>query len=216
MSSDFFDMTNLSQKQKEVLDYLKEYYKKNGYTPTMNEVATNFSVSIPAIQNRYKELIYKGYISKPMNKSRSITFKDEDEKNLTVSIPVAGEIKSGQSILYFPEQDIKNVEVLNQWIDSKDKNDYIALKIKGFGFIEEGFSDADIVTILKKDWAEEGQVIVGECVNNQMEVFIKRFFIANDSMELKSLNPFIKSIKKNKDEIRIKGIVVGLIRNLNR
>ena len=81
-------MKNLTDRQREVLDYIAQYTEENGYPPTVRETSERFGVSLRAIQDRIAGLQKKGYLSLSEKKSRSLrVLIDErtDKKNAFVA-----------------------------------------------------------------------------------------------------------------------------------
>jgi len=75
----------MTKKQKEVMDFLKDYLKKNGVAPTMKEVGKYFNVSIPSVQSHFKNLEKKGYLTRTPNNSRGIIIKANPKKVVVTS-----------------------------------------------------------------------------------------------------------------------------------
>jgi repressor LexA len=93
-------MYNLTAKQKKIYDFLKDYYLQNGVSPTMQEVADAFALSVSTVQGHFKELELKGAITKKTNKTRAVTITDlENQKTQTV--PISGTISAGSGISVF-------------------------------------------------------------------------------------------------------------------
>ena len=70
----------MTKRQKEVMDFLKEYYHNNGVTPTMKEVSEYFEVSISTIQSHFKSLEIKGHLSKSPHHARGIKIENSPKK----------------------------------------------------------------------------------------------------------------------------------------
>ena len=87
-------------------------------------------------------------------------------------------------------------------------NNYL-LRVTGESMIEEGIRDGDYVVVRHSDSADEGEMIVA-LVNG--EVTLKRFFREGNSIRLQPSNPAMKPIFVSPEDLRIQGIVVGLLR----
>jgi len=204
----------LTAKQKEVLEFLRIYSENNGVTPTMKEVSENFGVTISTIQNHFKSLEYKGYIQKVPNLARSIKIKGEDEKNLSVSLPLLGMVGAGYGVELYEEIEPEFIEVPSAWLNPAQKNSYFCLKVDGFSMAEDGVLDGDIIVVRKQDSAESGESIIAY-IKDSEEVTLKRFYRRNGRIELKprNSNPQYKSRMIDEDNLEIKGKFVGLLRN---
>lgn len=86
----------LTKKQKPVLDYIKSYQKKNGYSPSFEEIRKKFKLaSVSTVDFYIKTLANNGYLDKKENKARSISAIKEES---SVTIPLLGIIAAGQPI----------------------------------------------------------------------------------------------------------------------
>jgi len=72
-------LESLTEKQREVLEYLIDYRKKNGWYPTLREIAKHFEITRHSVEQRLYHLEYKGYIERIFNKPRGIKILDEDD-----------------------------------------------------------------------------------------------------------------------------------------
>lgn len=206
----------LTKKQKEVIDFLKKFYEENGYSPSMKEVAKNFEVSIPTVQGYFTELKLKGVISKQPNKSRSIIFKTDIPKNMTISIPLNGTISAGEGILVNENNEPEMIEVPSSWINKYSMNDYYCLKVRGFSMYKDGILDGDIILVKYQPYANNGETVVAiRKDSNDERATLKVFFDRGNKIELKPKNDFLKSIVLNKEDIEIRGKFCGLIREEN-
>jgi len=70
----------MTKRQKEVLDFLKEYLKNNGVAPTMREAGEYLKVSIATVQSHFKNLEIKGYITRSPNDARAIKIGSKPRK----------------------------------------------------------------------------------------------------------------------------------------
>jgi repressor LexA len=207
-------MSLLTAKQKEVLEYLREYSEINGVTPTMKEVSEHFGVTISTIQNHFKSLEYKGYIQKVPNLARSIKLKGEEAKNLSVSLPLLGMVGAGYGVELYEEVEPEFIEVPSAWLNPAQKNSYFCLKVDGFSMAEDGVLDGDTIVVRKQDSAENGDSIIAY-IKDSEEVTLKRFYRRNGRIELKprNSNPQYKSRMVEEDNLEVKGKFVGLLRN---
>jgi len=206
-------MSLLTKKQKEVMDFLKDYYQKYGVTPTMKEVSEYFKVSIPTIQNHFKSLEYKGYIKKTPNLSRSIEIRENNKQSMTVSLPLLGMVGAGYGIELYEENDPSMLDVPASWLNPSQKNSYFCLKVDGFSMAEDGVLDGDIIVVRKQDVANDGDSVVA-FIKDTEEVTLKRFYKRQTAFELKpkNTNPQYKSRLVSFDNLEIKGKFIGLLR----
>src|SRR3989344_2280628 len=148
--------TNLTPKQKQILEYIKKRITKNGYAPSLGEIGTRFKLVKSTIHQHVDSLIEKKYLNKSDYRARSLEIPED--KNVTfVEIPLLGTITAGKPI--------EAIEVLGETISIPSNGvgrikDYYALRVSGDSMIDEGIFDGDIVVLKKQSVAENGQTVV--------------------------------------------------------
>lgn len=202
---------NLTKKQRYVLNFLKHFYEKHGYAPSLDEIAKHFKVSIPTAQGYLKALMLKGVIARLSYKPRSIIFKEEKPKNMTISVPLLGTISAGEGIMVFEEETPELIEAPAPMITHN--YNHFALKVVGFSMIKDGILDGDLILVRQQATASEGDAVVAILKGNfEEKVTLKRFYRKGDKIELRPRNPAMKSIVINPKELEIRGKFCGLIR----
>lgn len=203
---------NLTKKQAKVLNFLKKFYEKHGYAPSLQEIAQNFHISIPTAQGYLQALTLKGVISRLQNKPRSIVFKAEKPKNMTVSIPLVGVISAGMGITVNEDPNPELVEAPATMI-SPGFNHY-ALRVSGFSMVEDGIVDGDTIVVRQQAVVNPGDTVVAILKGDfEEKATLKRFNPKGDIIELQPRNPLMKSIKVKPEELEIRGKFCGLIRS---
>jgi repressor LexA len=204
------DMEDLTRKQKQVLNFIKDYWLRNNSSPTIREIMARFKFkALGTVQDYLKTLERKGYIKKERDKARAISligFK----KTLRdiVEVPVLGKVAAGQPILA-----VENIEgyVAIDKIWARGENIF-ALKVQGDSMVNAGIYDDDFVIVKQQPTAENGQIVVALIDD---EATVKRFFKSGNSVTLKSENPRIKPFvyqESDAKNISIVGKVIGVFR----
>lgn len=204
-------IVKLTKKQAKVLKFLTSFFEKNGFAPSLKEIANCFKISVPTAQDYLSALVYKGAIGRSPNKPRSIIFKEEKPKNMTISIPLLGIISAGEGIIVNKESKPELVEAPATMI-SFGFNHY-ALKVSGFSMTGDGIMDGDTIVVRQQATAIPGDTIVAILKENFEErATLKRFYPKNGIIELRPRNPLIRSIKVMPENLEIRGKFCGLIR----
>lgn len=202
---------SLTKKQYHVFQFLKSFYEKRGYSPSLAEIADHFKISIPTAQDYLSALVYKGVIGRHPNQPRSIIFKEEKPKNMTVSVPILGTISAGEGIIVYEEQTPELVESPAPMVNSG--HSHYALRVVGFSMVGDGVIDGDIILVRQQATAEAGDSIVAILKGDFEErATLKRFYPKGDIIELRSRNPSMHYLKVKPEEIEIRGKFVGLLR----
>lgn len=203
-------MTELTDKQKDILNFLREFTTENGYPPTVKEVMAKFNFASPtAVTTHLTALEKKGFVKKTGNRARGSVpiniFRNED----SVSIPLLyNEIKSGL-LMDSASETIEERYTLPKSI-AQDENNFL-VKVVGDSMIDAHIKEGDMVLVNPNNEPNNGDIVVAKILNNgNEEITIKRFFKEKNHIRLVSENKNYPPIKKEK--ISIIGKVIGLIR----
>jgi site-specific DNA-methyltransferase (adenine-specific) len=198
---------SLTPKQKQILDFIKKYLKKNGYSPTQGEIAKYFRSAKSTINEHIKKLQENKYLEKTNYKARSINISDANE---LINIPLLGFISAGQQIEMFEQQN-ENIVVPKSKI--KTNINYFALKVMGDSMIEKNINNGDIVLIKEQNIANNGDDIVA--LIDDSDTTLKTFYKEKNCIRLQPANKNMQSIIIKKDKnFTIQGIVTDIIKTI--
>lgn len=192
----------LTEKQQLVLDFLKSYEKKHGFTPTQREVAKHFEFrSVGTVQDYLSYLEQHGHIQRARDEKRNLIINPNER-----SIPLLGKVAAGEPIEHAINDEF--IEVPSTML--KKGHPHFALMVKGDSMVDIGIVEGDFVIIRQQPTAQNSQIIVAQ-INN--EALIKRYVKKKGVIELHSENPKYKPIVVNpNDDFKILGVFTGLIR----
>ena len=200
---------SLTKKQRQVLDYLVEYFQDHGYMPTYREIADAFDLSSPSSIHQYMKAIEeKGYITSTHNEARSIELT---QKSLpappSIALPLVGLITAGS-----PIEAVENREAIGVPLSLVDDpaNSYV-LKVKGESMIEAGILDGDYVIVERNPSPKNGDIVVALLDNAYAT--LKRFYREQNKIRLQPANSTMQPIYVH-DPI-IQGVVKGLVRSFS-
>src|SRR3989344_2219725 len=137
----------LYRRQKQILDFIKQYIDKYSYSPTLAEIAEAIGVSsLATVHEHLQALVTKGVIKRFEGAVRGIEVLDQKiSGNLKgVELPLLGYIAAGQPIMPYIDPDA-TVGVPTNMVSGK-KRTYV-LQVKGDSMIEDGILDGDYVII---------------------------------------------------------------------
>jgi len=197
----------ITKRQKQVLDFVTDYQKKNGYAPSLEEICKKFKfASVSTAHFHISKLSEAGLLKKDDNRPRSI---DTTKKEEIVKIPIVGTITAGKPIEAI---ETRNGTITISRNEISSSSEYYALNVKGDSMINDGIFDGDIVIIKKQEFAENGQTAVAIIDDN--EATLKRIYKEKNKIRLQPANQEMLPIFRRNVEIR--GIVVKIIRNFDR
>ena len=197
----------ITKRQKQVLDFIKSYKKKNKYSPSLEEIRGNLEISsISTAHYHVKKLQESGYLQKEYNQPRSVSPSKEKE---TIDVPIVGTIAAGQPI---EAMEIHGDTITVTKNEIGRVGNHYALRVQGNSMIDEGIFDGDIVVIKQQPTADDGQTVVA--IVNDNEATLKKIYREKDRFRLQPANPSLFPIYTK--ELEVRGIVVKIIRNFER
>ncbi len=201
------EILNLTKKQKRIYDFISAYIKNKGYSPSIDEIRKHAGLSaVSTVHRHLLNLEQRGWIRRIPNTSRSIILVSP-ENNSVNSLPLLGTIAAGNPIESLQISD----EMLSVPEDfSRVKNTYV-LKVKGDSMIEECIMDGDFVIVEQRSEPAEGEMVVALLDNE--EATLKKFYRENAStVRLQPANSSMEPIYVSDRDLKIQGIVIGVIR----
>lgn len=201
------DLNQLTPRQKEIYDFIKEKISTRGYGPTVREIGTAFKIRSPnGVMCHLKALQKKGIINRKGFSARAIQLVGY--RPGSVSMPLVGQVAAGP-LAEAIEQD-EQLE-LNDFF--KGQNNF-ALRVKGQSMIEDHIEDGDYVVIKQQQTARNGERVVA-LVDG--EATLKRFFKERGRIRLEPANGTMRPIFVTPDsDVRILGLLVGVLRKCQR
>ncbi len=196
-------MHDLTRRQQEILDLIREWIETTGSPPTRAEIAQHFGFSSPnAAEQHLKVLAKKGALDLVPGVSRGIQLKGE------AGLPVVGRVAAGSPIL--AQEHIERHVQLDPGLFSP-RADYL-LTVRGMSMKDAGILDGDLLAVHKSAEARSGQVVVARLGD---EVTVKRFKKRGHTVQLLPENPDFAPIEVDltRQELVIEGIAVGVIRS---
>ena len=202
----------LYRKEREVLEYLAQFQRQYGYSPTLAEIAkATGHRSNSTIHTLIKSLVEKGYVQKVDGNTRVLKIIDEKVTfsmlgtKPAIELPLMGFIAAGRPLE--PHTDPNATFHVSASLLSGQKTAYV-LQVKGQSMIEDGILDGDFVVIEKVEEAVNGDIVVAIVDDNLAT--LKKFFRENDKVVLRPANSQMSPIYPN--SLTIQGKVVGLVR----
>lgn len=201
----------LTNRQKDILDFLREFIRESGYPPSLREICARFGIKGP--QNAAKHLDAlekKGFIRRAAGSSRAIELLDGRQATGGVSLPIAGRVRAGAPGLAI--EDIVGHVMLDE--NFFRCSDALLLKVEGESMIEAGINDGDYVVVRPQKDATVGDVVVAMIDG---EATVKTFLREGNEIILKPENSSMRPIRVTSDrEFFVIGKVISVIRRLEK
>jgi repressor LexA len=198
----------LYRRQKQILDFIRQYIEKYSYSPTLGEIANSIGVSsLATVHEHLQALVKKGVIKRFEGAVRGIEVLDQKIGTALkgIELPVLGFIAAGQPIMTYTDPNA-TVDIPPHMLSGK-KRSYV-LQVKGDSMIEDGILDGDFVIIEEQATANDGEIVVA-LLDNGLAT-LKRFFKEPNRIRLEPANSSMSPIYAT--DVSIQGKCVGVIR----
>jgi repressor LexA len=198
-------MEGLTNRQAEILDFIRETVGRTGMAPTRAEVALRFGFkSKNAAADHLRALEQKGHIKLYPELSRGIQLLDEnDDADL---IPIIGSVAAGLPLEAVANHD--NSLPIPKGLFAK-RPTYL-LRVKGDSMKDAGILEGDLIAVYKTSVARAGQIVIARIEN---DVTVKYLDYEGRKIKLMPANPNFQPILIAPEDIVIEGVFVGLIRD---
>jgi len=199
----------LTKRQKEILDHIGTFIEEHGYAPSFEEIAQHFGyASLATVHEHLSNLDRKGYIRKAYNESRSIELSNpRSSAQGSVELPLMGTVAAG-----LPIEAVRNDETLAVPSDMlrRGRESYV-LRVQGNSMIDEQIRDGDYIVVSAQDVADDGQMVVA-LVGGDSTTVKKLYREPGGRIRLQPANTAMSPIVEDARNVRVQGVVVGVIR----
>ena len=197
----------ISDKQREILEYIKAEILNKGYPPAVREICEAVKLKSTSSVHAHLETLEKnGYIRRDPTKPRAIEIVDENF-NLTrremVSVPIVGRVAAGEPILAV--ENIENYFPIPAEFMPNEQT--FILQVQGESMVNAGILDGDYILVEQQTTANDGDMVVA-LVDDSATV--KTFYKENGYYRLQPENDFMEPIIVS--DVMIMGKVIGTFR----
>ncbi len=198
----------LTKRQKEILSFLSDYNEANGYAPSFEEIASQFNYnSLATVHEHLSNLERKGYIKRAYNESRAIEILPSEMYQRAVELPLLGTVAAGAPIEALT---VGETMAVPDGFLRKNGSHYV-LRVRGESMIEEQIRDGDYVVINDRQSADNGEMVIA--LLDGAAATVKRYYRERDGrIRLQPANETMLPLFVHEDDVRIQGIVVGVLR----
>lgn len=210
-------MRYLTERQRDILNFIREFQKQRGVAPTHREICDHFGFSSYGTVYKHLSLLEKkGLIRRDWNQKRGVVVVDPPEETRPApaaagressnlrELPLFGYIAAGRPL---------DVDVSNETIAVPDhlttRGENYVLKVRGDSMVDDGILDGDLVIIARREIADNGEMVVA---NVNGEVTLKRLYREGERVRLQPANSMMSPIFAAARDVAVQGVVVGLMR----
>lgn len=197
----------LTERQKEVLDYIHAHHHQHGMAPSLREIQAHFGLASPfGIKRHVDALTAKGALHRLEGKARGLLPVTRTPRASLIDIPLYGTIPAGLPTAAEQEPD-SYVAVDARTLGLRPTAKLFALRVRGDSMIDAGILSNDIVFLTPRE--PRPQDIVAALIDG--ESTLKRFLVQRGRPFLRAENPRYADLLPA-TELIIQGVMVGLLR----
>ena len=198
----------LTKRQREILNYLTTYAEQNGFAPSFEEIAENFSYnSLATVHEHLTNLERKGYIKRSYNESRAIEILPSEATPRALELPLLGSVAAGMPI---EAMEANETFCVPEQMVNRGGNHYV-LRVRGNSMVDEHIRDGDFVVVNERQRADNGEMVIA--LVHGTSATVKKYYRERDGrIRLQPANETMSPIYVHENDVKIQGIVVGVMR----
>ncbi|MDI1475853.1 transcriptional repressor LexA [Polyangium sp. y55x31] len=219
-------MQGLTERQQQVLHYIRQSINERGYPPTLREIGAHMGIrSTNGVNDHLRALERKGYLTREDMKSRALRPKDmsanaradepislpEAPEDDLCEVPVVGRIAAGLPLLA-EEHLIDTVRIDRMLV--RGGREIFGLKVTGDSMIEAGILNGDYIFVRRQPTAQRGEIVVALIGD---EATVKYYFPEKDYVRFQPANSKMAPILVRASDFKptmLLGVVVSVFRRL--
>jgi len=204
----------LTERQRQILDFLTKYVDEHGYPPTVREIGEAVGLASPStVHAHLANLERAGLLKRDPTKPRAIELYREPKAEPAADVhrlPLVGEVAAGGPLL--AEDNVEEYLAVPEPL-SKGGEEFL-LRVKGDSMINAGILDGDIAVVERRQDARNGDIVVALAGDDESadEATLKRFFREDGRVRLQPENDALEPIYAQ--HVQVLGKVIGVFRQL--
>ena len=208
----------LTDRQREIYDYVVGYVDGHGYPPTVREIGEAVGLASPStVHAHLANLERAGLLRRDPTKPRALELVGRERERAQAAgppdvhrLPLVGEIAAGGPLL--AEQNIEEYLAVPEPL-SRGGDEFL-LRVKGDSMVQAGILDGDVVVVERRQDARNGDIVVALAGDDESadEATVKRFFREDGRVRLQPENDALEPIYA--DHVQVLGLVTGVFRSL--
>ncbi len=215
-------MEELTDRQREVLDFIVKETEVRGFPPTIREIGEEMDIrSTNGVNDHLKALERKGYLNRGEQQSRSLVPTKRARLVLglgkrpdatLVEVPLLGRVAAGAPLL--ATENIEDSVKIDSFLLGGSGKEVFALRVKGESMVDDGIFDGDFLFVKKTPTAQPGEIVVALIED---EATVKRYYPEGERIRFQPANKTMDPIYVARSDFRstmLLGIVVGVYRKM--
>jgi len=196
----------LTPRQEQVLEFVRESVRSNGYPPTVREICAALHLSSPStVHAHLANLERLGHLRRDPAKPRALDVVRDARPPRP--LPLVGRVAAGAPIL--AEENIEDLVDVPRFL-RRDDDDFV-LRVQGDSMADAGILNGDFVVVHAQERAENGEIVIALVGD---EATAKRFYREGRNVRLQPENDLYEPIIVDAGSVQLVGKVVGVLRQL--
>lgn len=205
-------MSQLSDRQRQVLDFVRATVAERGYPPSVREIGEAIGLSSPStVHSHLSALVKAGAIRRDPSKPRAIEILEEaapaPDREDVRDVPLVGRIAAGSPVLAV--EDVEDVYPLPESLVGSGP--VFMLRVKGDSMVDAGILDGDLVVVRRQPDASDGDIVAA--MIDDEEATVKRLYRRDGTVVLHAENSAYPDMVFS-EGVTVLGLVVSVLRRL--
>jgi repressor LexA len=207
--------TQLTARQRQILDIIDVSMRERGYPPSVREIGEKVGLTSPStVHTHLASLQRLGFLRRDPTKPRAIEVRYDPNSGAAVErrpvchVPLVGDVAAGTDVL--AQENVE--ELLPLPADFVGDGDLFMLRVRGDSMIEAGILDGDYVIAVQQPTATTGDTVVAGIPGG--EATVKKYSRRGSKVTLTPANSSMEPIVLDEDDVSIYGKVVTVMRRL--
>ncbi|MEW6731493.1 MAG: transcriptional repressor LexA [Acidobacteriota bacterium] len=198
-------MAIISEKQRQVYDFVVSFVETEGHSPTIRDIARQFGFSSPATVHKYLVALEQAGLIVRGKRNALVQLLPEQHSVQAVEIPLLGRIAAGRPIDAIAHDEMVSIpkELLGR------KHTY-ALRVVGDSMIDEHITDGDLIIVEHCEQAQNGQTVVA--LVEEAGATVKKIYYEKGRVRLQPANPAYQPMVMSSGAVKVQGRVIGVLR----
>jgi repressor LexA len=205
----------LSEKRRQILDFIADRQRERGYPPSVREIAEAVGLNSSATVHTHLAVLQReGYLVRDPTKPRAIEVRYDPNSQVALTrapvryVPLVGEVAAGTGVL--AQENVEELMTLPEQFTGTSPT--FMLRVRGDSMIDAGIFDGDYVVVREQHDAEVGDVVVAGIPGD--EGTVKTFDLKRGKVVLKPANATLSPMEFDPDDVTVYGKVVSVLRRL--
>ena len=197
----------LTRRQREVLEVIRAFIQKNGYSPSLEEIGGALGLSsVATVHKHVSHLVDKGLVRRVWNQNRSIELVDESTRKPCIEIPITGVLSAGRAVVSLIPPEVVAVppDV------AAGRSRLFALRVSGDALTAQKLCDGDLLVLEDRRTPRDGETVLAFLGSN--DPVLRRIEREGSRFKLSAVHDAAPPQLVSAERVELLGVIVALFR----